>query len=152
MTRTVRISATTTVHPALYTLDDDEEEPNLWYGEEDCLGFRREMIQDGISCIRMLARKASLRGTDAEEHFHLTQDEIAQCVGLEVLLSPNLRNQILASRRRHVHVILRQQTLQRIVDGQNAQDLANISWASSQWTRERSIAIARRYSLEYSDE
>lgn len=143
ITMPVQFSTDPTFHTSHYTLKEGDAEPDIWHSTQDSTRFQRELILDSRACIGMLSRKASLRGTDAEEGF--SQEELAQCVGLEAMLSPNMRNQILATRKRHVQVILRQQMLQRIVDGQNEQILANLSWASSQWSRERAITIAHRY-------
>lgn len=139
-TKHVRFATEPIIHQAVY----EEQDPRvLWYDSEDTNRFCREVVLDSAKCARMISRKAALRNTDAEEG--LSDNEIAQCVGLETLLSPNLHRRLRAMRRRHTQVILWQQTLQTVVDAGNVENLARLSRASSQEARQRSIILAQRY-------
>jgi hypothetical protein len=134
----VRFATTVITHTAFYILQEGEADPDLWYNDEDPVQFRANMIQDSFGCIEMMARA---RRNDAG----LTKEEVASCIGLEVLLTPNMLRRVQATKTMHLEVISVQQTLQRMSGVQDEQNLADLSSASSQWSRDRSTAIANRY-------
>lgn len=134
----VRFATEATARTTFYTLQEGEADPDLWYNDEDNVQFRANMIQDAFGCIEVLARACR---NDED----LTQEEVASCVGLEVLLTPNLLQRVQANKTRHWEVITGQQTLQRLFGMHDVQILADLSSASSQWSRDRCIAICDRY-------
>ena len=90
----------------------------------------------------MMSRKIALLNSDVNKP--ISEDELAECVGLENVLSGNFRH-IMEMKRRHAWVVFREQALQRVANARSEERLADLASASSRWSRERSHSITVRY-------
>eukprot|EP00804_Cyclotella_cryptica_P020012 CCRYP_007901-RA/>CCRYP_007901-RA protein AED:0.12 eAED:0.12 QI:0/-1/0/1/-1/1/1/0/163 len=120
----------------------EEDMKEKWYNQEDKVSFIHNVGRDAADCIRMMARKAALLNSGAQEP--ISEEELAQCVGFENLLTHGVRG-IMEMKKRHAWVVLREQALQRSANAQSEERLAHLASASSQWSREQSYNITVCY-------
>lgn len=131
--KAVRFSPNVAIHT-----NSSFEEENKWYDEEDRARFNRSTIGDAIRCSRMISAKAA-------QNEPLSNDELTMLVGLDSLMTRQLVQHVAQMKRRHVGLVLREQEHQRFANDYREERLAHLAGMSSQWSRERSHNIARRY-------
>jgi hypothetical protein len=131
--KAVRFSPNVAIHT-----NSSFEEENKWYDEEDRARFTRSTIGDAIRCSRMISAKAA-------QNEPLSNDELTMLVGLDSLMTRQLVQHVAQMKRRHVGLVLREQEHQRFANDYREERLAHLAGMSSQWSRERSHNIARRY-------
>jgi hypothetical protein len=137
--KTVDFSSVVIFH-SIRPIEDDIAQ--IWYNQEDKVRFTHNVARDAAISIRMMSRKIVLLNSDVDEP--ISEEELAECVGLENILSGNMRH-IMEMKRRHAWVVFREQALQRVANARSEERLADLASASSRWSRERSHSIAVRY-------
>ena len=100
------------------------------YSREDHRRFGQEMILDA-------RRMARIFSTTPDEN--ITHDDLRNCVGIEILLSDDLRRHAINMKNAHADLILEQQHR-----GIN-EELRIVSERSSSWSRDRAQKMASSY-------
>ncbi len=110
----------------------------LWYSPDERDELKRELLRDVHLVSLHLARTPM-------EHVH--HSDLVMCIGMETLLSPELSRLVKLRKRRHVKLVLLAQARQASRGVVDTEELCLLSENSSQWTRDRSRALASGYLL-----
>ncbi|KAL7465192.1 hypothetical protein ACHAXS_005518 [Conticribra weissflogii] len=116
------------------------EPQGIWHTTAERLSFRSQVIRDAIHIRRMMA-------ANPEQENVFTEDDKYICIGIEMFLSRSFAREIMERRHQHVQSILREQSVHRIRDTVNDDELRRVSEVTSLWGRE----IARSRAIAYMD-
>jgi hypothetical protein len=117
------------------------EAAERWYSEQDTQRFLREMIIDAVKCSRELVLMHQSQGSQLQ----LPNDFAVRCVGLESLLSPDVRKRCEDknnAKRFHASTVLAEQARQMTCLIDSPSELALVSHTSSIDSRKKAGLIA----------
>ena len=108
-----------------------------WYTEEDCRTFNQALLND-IHRLRNVLAAATPDDTIAE-------NDLYECVGIEIYLSSSLLRLAEAKKREHADAVLVEHRSRR----ENDDYLSQVSKNSSRWARQRAHQLATKQSNHF---
>ena len=115
-----------------------------WFSKEDRERFQRVMVKYAMICSNVLADADEIRDQG------ISRDFLICCVGLDHLISSNIPQRyqaIMAARKEHSRIVLKEQERQNKYEINCPEDLARVSKASSERSREHSHKIGKLVAL-----
>jgi hypothetical protein len=126
------------VYSELYIIPaGDHHGSAIWYSSQDKQEFRRSMVRD----IKKVSRV--IDGLPMEGSF--TQDQLIDCLGIELFISKGAARSAAEVRSAHIHDVLAEQSRQRQNGICDIGRLSSISQKGSLWTKERARNLAVGY-------
>ena len=115
----------------------EQDRSTTWYTSEDKQGFRRSMVKS----IRKITRELEELPMGAT----MTQCQLLNCLGIELLITSGVARSAAEVRRAHIDAILSEQRLQKLQGVCDIDRISSISEERSHWTVERARKLATGY-------
>ncbi|KAL3788266.1 hypothetical protein HJC23_011898 [Cyclotella cryptica] len=134
--KTVRFSDTAEIRHVSYPTAEEKQE--RWYYLEDVCKFKMILAHDIHRSSRMLISRS-------EQGVGISEDERDMCIGIEHLLSRDVKGRILAlstMRKNHLYIVLIEQARQKHFQMNSVDEMERVSTTSSHIARQRSHKIA----------
>ena len=115
----------------------EEDRSTTWYTTEEKQGFRRSMVKS----IRKITRELEELPMGAT----MTQCQLLDCLGIELLITSGVARSAAEVRRAHIDAILSEQRLQKLQGVCDIDRISSISEEGSHLTTERARKLATGY-------
>ena len=107
-----------------------------WYSEQERDDLKRRLAGD-VHRMSMTLAETPMEG--------ISKEDLLKCVGMESIMTQELRTMVHRRKREHVRAVLTVQSDQDSRDVVNEDEIARVSRRSSKWTRKRAQELADGY-------
>ena len=114
-----------------------DDAKSKWYTSHEKRSSRDQMVQD----IRRMHKKINATPSKV-----ITKEQLHQCIGIELYLTPELMKHVIQEKKSHVKAVLSEQRNQEHQGIQDPEKIRCVSRKSSQWARSRARKLAVGYS------